>query len=246
MKHFGRALLLSAAAIAGVALVAGAPAAADTLVTKSGAQVATKGPWKVKGNQVVFTRPDGSLASLRVADVDLDRSAAATAKAAAPPAPPAPAKPAKPVVLRLTDNDVSHTTDTDSVAAADKPAATPEAAAAAGATALVVQGWDKHPGENGDGILITGSLLNPTKNTATEITLDVGLYGADGKLIQIVRASLASETLPPGQKTTFRCPFPGVESMSAAKFDARSKTQSAGQEAPETTTPPGSALPPSN
>jgi len=238
MTHSGRALLLFAAAIAGAALSTGAPAAADTLVTTNGARVETKGPWKVKGNQVVFTQPDGKLSSLRVSDVDLEKSAAATAKASAPPAPAEAAKPARPVVLRLTDNDVGHTEASAEAAAADKPAATPEGTAPAAGNALVVQGWDQHPGENGEGILITGSVLNPTKSTATEITVDIGLYGPDGKLIQVSRASLASESLPPGQKTSFRCDFRGVPSMTAAKFDVRSKS-SANEQAPAEGKPPG-------
>ena len=238
MAHSGRVLLLSAAAFVVAAVWAGVPVAADTLVTTTGAQVQTKGPWKVKGNQVVFTQPDGKLSSLKVADVDLEKSAAATAKAAAPPAPPEAAKPAKPVVLRLTDNDVGHAESVDAPAA-DKPAATPEAVAAGASNALVVQGWDQHPGEDGSGILITGSVLNPTKNTATQITVDVGLYGADGKLLQVTRAALASESLPPGQKTSFRCAFPDVPAMTAAKFDIRSKPLVNAEQAPPEGTPPG-------
>ena|SRR5436190_1145198 len=235
MRALRLTVLVSAALLYGTA-------GADTLVMRTGAQVETRGPWKVKGNLIVFTGADGKLASMRAADVDLDKSASATAKASAQPARQAPAaKPAKPVVLRLTDNDVGH------AEAAEKPAEkagepAPEPAPAAG-TALVVQGWDQHPGENGDGILITGSLMNPTKNTAIEITVDIGLYGTDGKLIQITRASLGSETLPPGGKTTFRCAFPGVIMMSAAKFDVRSKPLVNVQQLPAESPPPPGATP---
>src|SRR3954449_11180111 len=75
--------------IAGVALgllawgaAAYAPARADWLVTREGGRVETKGPWQVKGKLVVFARAgDGSLASLRATEVDLDASAKATTEA---------------------------------------------------------------------------------------------------------------------------------------------------------------------
>ncbi len=63
-------------------LVLLAPAvAADWLVTQEGARVETKGPWKVKGRTVVFTSSKGRLSSMRLAEVDLDASAAATEEA---------------------------------------------------------------------------------------------------------------------------------------------------------------------
>lgn len=63
-------------------LVLLAPAvAADWLVTQEGARVETKGPWKVKGRIVVFTSSKGRLSSMRLAEVDLAASAAATEEA---------------------------------------------------------------------------------------------------------------------------------------------------------------------
>ncbi|MEE8524590.1 MAG: hypothetical protein V3T72_11720 [Thermoanaerobaculia bacterium] len=79
---------------------------ADWLVTRDGAKVETRGAWEVRGRMVIFTQPGGTLSSMRLAEVDLDASRAATEAAAAPP-PPAPAeeKP-RPSVLTLTDDDV--------------------------------------------------------------------------------------------------------------------------------------------
>lgn len=79
---------------------------ADWLVTREGARVETRGAWEVRGRTVVFTRPEGTLSSMRLGEVDLEASRAATEAAIAPP-PPAPAedKP-RPPVLTLTDEDV--------------------------------------------------------------------------------------------------------------------------------------------
>jgi glutaredoxin len=93
------ALLLALAAAAG----------ADVLVLRDGARVESRGAWQEKGRQVVFTDAGGKLCSLRLADVDLDASRAATAAAARPAAPAPPAAPTvdeRPVVLALDADDL--------------------------------------------------------------------------------------------------------------------------------------------
>jgi mycoredoxin len=72
---------LALLALALVGLAGAAPAAADWLVTRGGDKVETRGPWKVEGERVLFTDARGSRASLAVAKVDLEASAAATAQA---------------------------------------------------------------------------------------------------------------------------------------------------------------------
>ncbi|MEM7353904.1 MAG: glutaredoxin domain-containing protein [Acidobacteriota bacterium] len=58
-------------------------AGADWLVTSSGDTVETQGPWKVKGRMLVFTDTQGALRSMRLSEIDLEASQAATAKAEA-------------------------------------------------------------------------------------------------------------------------------------------------------------------
>jgi hypothetical protein len=97
---------LTAAALATVATTA---ARADWLVTLEGARVETRGPWEVRGRMVVFTQTGGTLSSIRLSEVDLEASRAATDEAAAPPPAPAPAEappPPPPPVLKLTNADV--------------------------------------------------------------------------------------------------------------------------------------------
>ncbi len=91
-------------------LLAFAPAAAaDWLVTADGDRVETVGPWEVKGRQVVFRDAAGKLASLRLTEVDLEASRAATAEASREPEPETVAEPEpkKEVVLTLTDDNLS-------------------------------------------------------------------------------------------------------------------------------------------
>ena len=72
-------------------LAAATPAAADWLVTRTGERIEIRGPWQLKSKLVVFTRVDGSLASLRVSEVDLKASERATAEARAEKDAPPPA-----------------------------------------------------------------------------------------------------------------------------------------------------------
>lgn len=82
------------------------PASADILVTKTGEQIETDGPWEVKGRQVVFTSASGVLSAIRLSEIDLEASELATnPPPPPPPPPPAPPKPKpKPVMVLTNDN----------------------------------------------------------------------------------------------------------------------------------------------
>jgi hypothetical protein len=191
---------------------------------------------------VVFTRPDGSLASLRATDVDLAKSSEATAAANNKTAEPVakPAAPPKPIALRLTDKDVGHVDDGGTpVAAKGEEGASGGKAAAPSENAVKIDGWEQQKDESGDGLVITGGIRNQGKTGANGITVDVALFGPDGKVLQITRAILGSESLGAGEKTTFRVDFPGVPSMTAVKFDVRSTNSMNEQAPPETEKPPG-------
>ena len=80
---------------------------ADVLVTRHGRQIQTDGPWEVKGRQILFTSPEGTLSSVRLSEIDLEASELATH----PPAPvesdedEAPRVVKEPVLV-LTDKDI--------------------------------------------------------------------------------------------------------------------------------------------
>ncbi len=94
--------------LAACGLLAGS-AGADWLVTRAGERIETEGGWQIKGRMVVFTRPGGTLSSLRLSEVDVDASREATAQAAeaaARPAAPAPKAPPKRSVRVITTEDI--------------------------------------------------------------------------------------------------------------------------------------------
>lgn len=97
----------------------GLPARADWLVTREGQVIETEGSWSVDGQVVKFKTLQGTLASIRTSEIDLEASAAETSRRAAPPPEPAPAPPPAPskkAVLVLTDKDVRHVDPAKAVA----------------------------------------------------------------------------------------------------------------------------------
>ncbi|MEO8195461.1 MAG: hypothetical protein ABI689_01935 [Thermoanaerobaculia bacterium] len=65
-------------ALLGLLVFAAAPARGDWLILASGERIETKGPWKVKGKQIVYTASDKTLRSLRLSDVDVTASTRAS------------------------------------------------------------------------------------------------------------------------------------------------------------------------
>jgi hypothetical protein len=218
---FGRAVVAASLFLAGLA----APAAADWLVTRDGGRVETRGPWKVKGKLVVFTRAEGQLASLRITDVDWAASERATAQAAeAAQKPPegqsAPPEPHKESRWVLTDANFQQ-------AAPPPPAAEKSAEPAAAATdavgrprvAVVLEGWERK--DRPDGLEIAGTLRNPGTEIAAEIGVTVRLYDETGALVATGEGRIGTPALGAGEAAAFRASFPGVFTYAEAKFDVR-------------------------
>jgi len=204
----------------GILMIAAAPATADWLVTRAGGRVETKGPWQVKGKLVVFTQAaDGALASLRLADVDLDASRKATdeakAKAAAPPAPQAPKK----KLAVLTDEKFHKAAATVEAKPAAAAATASPAAAATGPVA--VGSWKRVDTPGGDGIEIQGTLHNETDNLLANAAVEVQLYNEAGDRIATAAGILSAPTLQPRGTVDFRAPFPGVFAFTQVKFEAK-------------------------
>lgn len=198
------------------------PCSADWLVTKEGARVETAGPWKVKGNQVVFTLPNGTLSSLRASEIDLDASAVATAQAKVPaPAPAAESdeKKERPKpVLVVTDKDVRRANETPATGSEAPPVVGGEAAVSTppgeeASSAVEVVGWQTRDSSEGDGLELYGTLRNNGTTIASSVELVVELRDAEGKPVLDSAAFLDSQTLGPGKSTTFRALLPGLTSI---------------------------------
>ncbi len=222
-----RASRIAATLLAATAAVAPA-ARADWLVTRDGARVETAGAWQVKGKLVVFKTAAGDLASLRLADVDLETSRAVTAEAGAAAAasaetakkPPAKRRP----VRVLTDKDFPRAAPpAPPEGVAGGTGAAPEAAASAPAPAagpvLQVTSWEREDDSVDRHVMITGAVRNTAAATAADSGLVVSLFDDGGGLIASVAAELATTVLPAGETTGFRADFPGVFAFAAVKFE---------------------------
>jgi hypothetical protein len=212
-----RGLLLAACGLAA------APAAADWLVTREGARVETRGPWQVKGKLVVFTAADGSLASLRLATVDLPASERATAEATVarenPPPPPEPRK--RKSIVSWTDADFRKPEPPP--AAAGAPAAVPGEPAAAARQAVVVRDWGQLASPEGNGLFVTGTVENTTDVLATGVEVTVELFNEEKESLGTAPAVLSSTGIPPGGTAAFRAAFPAVFTFTEARFNVVSQ-----------------------
>jgi hypothetical protein len=231
--------ILAAGAVLGLLGAAVSPAAADWLVTREGGRIETRGAWEVKGRSVVFQAIDGSLSSVRAADVDLEASRRLTGEAARQGSA-APAAPARPVqrksVRSFTDKDFRSTAPQPALApdAADAaenaaPAAAPASASASTPTGspekpeiLQVSNWDRSTDPDGGWVVITGVLRNAAQASATNIRLTVSLQDENGSLVQSSVADVSTSALMPGEQAGFRAAFPGVFSFSDVRFESES------------------------
>lgn len=218
---------------AAAALWLAAPAAGDWLVTRDGARVETRGPWKVQGRQVIFTRPNGTLSALRLEEVDLEASDRATADSRAPKSPPPAEAPARQPVLVLTNDDIPTRVDSPEPPSAVDPEApagdggtAPEAAADAppevGEMVELIS-WNAEPSSEVDGLEIVGVVRNRGEGIAANVTVAVTVVDEDGAPLLETNAFLRSTGIGPGQSTTFRALLPGIVRLIADPvFDVRS------------------------
>ncbi len=193
------------------------PLSADWLVTRDGARIETKGGWSVEGRRILFTQPNGTLASIRTDEVDLDRSAVETARieeaAAEAAVLPVPREP----VLRLTEKDHPPVR----LSPEDESAPEAEEGSDSVKTGLEVISWDRTDAPSGDGIEILGTIRNSGGSNVTSPSLVVALYDSEGALIATAEGAVNAPAIPTGKTANFRAVFTGVTDFAAAKFDAQ-------------------------
>jgi pyruvate/2-oxoglutarate dehydrogenase complex dihydrolipoamide acyltransferase (E2) component len=207
-------------------LAAATPAAADWLVTRTGERVETRGPWRVKGKLVVFTRMDGTLASLRASELDLEASERATAEARAKKDAPAPktASPEKkkPVAV-VTDETLAKTRKPAAAPAAPaEPDARPSEEPAVSTGPAVLASWDRRELAGGNGIELFGTVSNPGPKIAAGVLVRVQLYDEAGNLVASAEGIPAQSSLSPQGTVEFRIPLPGIYSFAEAKLQVKS------------------------
>ncbi len=224
-------LAASLAAVAGIGLLSGGPAAADWLVTRDGSRVETRGGWEVKGKLVVFHTTNGTFSSMRLDALDLEASAALTDATAAArrarsnrPGPLAPAAPKAKFIL--TDDDVGHVDPATPTTAGEALSESGEQASPGGGVTtdnpLEVVSWDASVGANADGVAISGVIGNPSDFHAANVAVTVTVLDAEGEVVGERLASMDVNALSPGDQRPFRVVFPGLYSVDSARFEVTS------------------------
>ena len=212
------------ALIPSLLLAISAPAAADWLVTGSGATIETAGGWEVRGPVVVFKSTEGRLSSLRASEVDLDASRALTL---APPSPSAPVRTERPTprpALVLTDADVRHVAANGAVMPSDPASADDGTLSQKSEEARIeVLSWQDRVDVEANALEIFGKLANRGSSLATQTRLDVQLLDDTGELLEVRRASLGEQVLQPGATVGFSARFPGSPGFTSVGFDVQSR-----------------------
>jgi hypothetical protein len=223
VRSAGRRLrILGTVALSVVASTA--PAAADWLVTRDGARIETRGPWRVEGRKVLFDLPNGTLSMIRVDEVDLDKSAVATAEARTAATNPEPvAEPKKEPVLRLTEKDIPPMGAAALAAALAEDETAEAAPAAEGGTALEVISWEKTEAGGGEGVDVFGTIRNNSPNMIVSPTLVAAIYDSDGGLLATNSGVVNAPSIAAGKTANFRVTFNGLTDFAAVKFDAQGR-----------------------
>jgi hypothetical protein len=224
---------LPACLAAASALLATGALRADVLVTRQGDQITTAGPWRVQGRMVVFTLPGGALSSMRADQVDLDRSAVATERAAQVQVaqavrPVEPARPAEPV-FRITDEDVTPAppapAEDEEAVEGSEDVVEDEAGNRGPASTgpLEVISWDQVDMAEGDGLEIFGTIRNNGRSLVSAPAVTVMVYGERGGLLATSDGSVNQPAISPGNTANFRALLPGLVDFTAIKFDLRGR-----------------------
>ncbi len=197
------------------------PASADWLVGRDGERIETRGAWSVKRTLVIFTSANGSLSSLRLADVDLEASARATAKASSVSSAATDLNP----VVRLRRDAQSARREpvlvltTKDVGRAAEPVAEERAAEVVEQDSpeesepppIEVISWRQAENVGVAGLEILGTLRNDSPNIVTGVGVQVILFDHQGELIARRDAFLDAISVAARATVGFRALFPGVE-----------------------------------
>lgn len=224
-RRIGRPLA-AAALLAAIAFLV--PAAADWLVTKDGTRIETEGPWKVESRLVVFKRPDGTFASMRLSEIDLEASERLTLAMAEAAKRPKEAdrvrEERREPVARLTEKELPpveslprETREEPAGGELERPASPAEDGAEP--QPVSVSTWREVTTADDPGLAFVGEISNPTEHVAVGVAVTVTLYDAEDEEIVSTLATLTSDSLPPGKNGAFRATFPGVFYYARADFD---------------------------
>jgi hypothetical protein len=230
--------LLVVAVLACLAGIAGA----DEIWLKDGRRIVTKKPLVQKGSVALLTTTDGVLLSIPLSEIDLDKTAAEKARAAAAtpvptasvPKPLTPAEAARQksgrrAAVVLTDDTVAHGMGEESAAKKEGEGEGRVDVANTSAT------------KTKDGYSFSGSVINGGASEVSGVSVTVEVVGKDGKTFSSAFAQLAKDTLSPGEKSTFTASAPMEGEAASYRYVPRWQVKIPVKPASEATKAPAGA-----
>lgn len=194
----------------GCLLAVALSAPAEELLLRDGGRVVTAGRWSIDGALVVFTLPNGSLASLRLENVDLVASELASialprpARAERAGEVRKAAEPARRSVWRLMDRDVPRAVPEAPSSGSTSGDGGP-AAAGRSRSPVRVETWLESRAEGG--LEIVGHLRNRGRAAERVQRITVHLLDREGEVVGSCLAVPKRDLLEAGEATTFRALF---------------------------------------
>ncbi len=195
---------------------------ADEIWLKDGRSITTKGPLVTKGANALITTADGVLLSVPLSEIDHAKTAEAKARAAAPTPAPTPSlmKPLTPAeaarqkggkksVVTLTDDSVAHGFG-DEVG---------ERKVADGDGKVDIANTTATRGK--DGYAFTGTVINSGSGPVTGVSVTIEAVGRDGKTFSSAFATVAKDSLAPGEKSTFTASAPFESEAASFRYMPR-------------------------
>lgn len=213
-------------AFVGVVLFASAAYgfSADVVVLRGGTRIDLREAPRQQGNTAILTKPDGTLLSIPMSEIDWKATAAAQSQKPAPPkaaifAPPsAPADAVRTgheekARVRVTDADVGH--------AAELPARPGEKEKPSDmkANAARVEVSEYSQRKDGTNFIVTGQLVNPGTTPAMNVHLMVTPVDEEGASLTSGAATVANGTIEGGRSVAFSVSIPvGDRNVVQVKF----------------------------
>ncbi|HEX2799975.1 MAG TPA: FxLYD domain-containing protein, partial [Thermoanaerobaculia bacterium] len=209
---------------------------------KDGRRIVTKKPLVQKGSLALLTTTDGVLLSIPLSEIDLDKTAAEKARAAA--ATPVPAarvrKPLTPVeaakqksrrraAVVLTDDTVAHGIGEES---GERKEGEGEGRVDVANTSAT---------KTKDGYSFSGSVINGGASEVSGVSVTVEIVGKDGRTFSSAFAQLAKDTLAPGEKSTFTASTPLEGEAASYRYVPRWQVRIPVKPATDAKAPGGSA-----
>lgn len=180
--------------------------AADVIL-KDGQAIPTSKPYVVKGKMALLTRTDGTLVSVPLEDVDLQKTAAAATAPVPTPEPkekmavPRPMTPADAAKAKGTRKATVFLTDRDFARGGESVEGEKDDKAEKDNLNVTISGVSATRTKTG--YSIDGSAINSGKGDVRGVSVTIEAIGEDGKTTQTVYANLAKDFLTPGEKAAF-------------------------------------------